>query len=349
MLNTIGAVTKSTFEKGPESHKLFMEFEASGTIHKGQPVVLHSDGDKVQAATSENTEEQIIGISIHEGSSIYGDYVTISMRGYAVIWAKAIEAIVPGPIVFAGYDTADAYSGNQKEFAGYNLVGDASGTQKKKETITVSGTSGTATITVGGLAKTATFDTDIATTISNFFTANAAAYAALGIILTYTATTLVFEGAIAGKDFTDATAANATGDLAGAVAHTTTLNVKKVDTLTLTGTSGTGTILAGGVSKVAEFDTDLTTTAAAFVTANAAAYLAAGIVLTSSGADLIFTANVAGTPFTSPTFTNISGTLAGTVVNTTANVFAGELGKAIGWAIDAASADGSIIRVVIKD
>lgn len=98
-------------------------------------------------------------------------------------------------------------------------------------------------------------------------------------------------------------------------------NVKKKDTVTLTGTGGTANIsAAGGLTKLATFATDLATTAANFVTAHAAAYLAVGIVVTSSGSGLIFEANVAGVPFTTPVITNVTTDLAGTVANTTSNV-----------------------------
>src|SRR5690606_14312601 len=95
--------------------------------------------------------------------------------------------------------------------------------------------------------------------------------------------------------------------------------VAQVDTVTLTGTGGTATITGAGESHVATFDTDLATTASDFVNDYAADYDAAGVTLTSNGADLIFTAEVAGTGFASPTVTTLTGDLAGTVVNTTAN------------------------------
>lgn len=99
--------------------------------------------------------------------------------------------------------------------------------------------------------------------------------------------------------------------------------VAQVDTVTLTGTSGTATVTgAGALTKTVTFDTDLTTTAAAFVTANDDAYAAQGITLTSSGADLIFTSTLAGNTFVSPSITNATGNQAGTVANTTANISA---------------------------
>jgi len=111
--------------------------------------------------------------------------------------------------------------------------------------------------------------------------------------------------------------------LAGGLTKTVTYGtpVAQVDTVTLTGTSGTANItVAGGLTKLATFDTDLATTAANFETDHAAAYLAVGIVLTSSGDDLIFTADVAGTAFANPVTVNLTGNLNGTEVATTANL-----------------------------
>ena len=92
---------------------------------------------------------------------------------------------------------------------------------------------------------------------------------------------------------------------------------KQVNKITLTGTSGTANVgAAGGLTKLATFNATLTTTASDFVTAHAAAYLAVGIVVTSSGAVLIFTGQYEGTGFIIPTITNASGNLAGTVAYT---------------------------------
>jgi hypothetical protein len=96
-------------------------------------------------------------------------------------------------------------------------------------------------------------------------------------------------------------------------------DVVQIDTLTLTGTSGTANVTgSGGLTKLATFATDLTTTASNFVTAHAAAYSDEGIVVTSSGADLIFTASVSSEGFAHPIITNVTTNLAGTVVNTQA-------------------------------
>lgn len=92
----------------------------------------------------------------------------------------------------------------------------------------------------------------------------------------------------------------------------------KVDTLTLTGTSGTATVTIEGIDYTATFATSLTVTATNFVSAHASAIKSNhGITLTSSGADLIFTAAVGS--FDSPTIANATGDLDGTVANTQAS------------------------------
>lgn len=102
------------------------------------------------------------------------------------------------------------------------------------------------------------------------------------------------------------------------------MSVKRVDRITLAGTSGTCTIVVDGVTKTCTWNAGgLAATAAAFVTANAADYLTAGSVLTSDGAVLIFTSTVAGTDFTGASSgANASGDLAGTAVTSVANVTA---------------------------
>jgi len=221
MTTQIGNKTLSIFEQGPESHKLFVEFQVDGDIHKGQPVVLHSDGDKVTAASASSTADQIIGISIHNGYSAYGDNVVIAMKAFAVINCKAAETFTPGPVVYNGFDTTDAYPGTQKEFEGYNLVGNIAGNNVAQvETVTLTGTGGTANVTMGGLTKVATFDTNLADTHAAFVAAHAAAYALVGITLTGT-TTLIFTAAVAGTSFIAGVVENLTDDLAGTVAHTT--------------------------------------------------------------------------------------------------------------------------------
>lgn len=90
-------------------------------------------------------------------------------------------------------------------------------------------------------------------------------------------------------------------------------------TATLTGTSGTANVTINGTAYLATFNTDLTTTAANFVTAHAATILAryGRCVVTSSGAGIIVEAGQPGMSVT-VAVANVSGDLAGSVANTTA-------------------------------
>jgi len=182
------------------------------------------------------------------------------------------------------------------------------------DTVTLSGTSGTATIdVVGGLSKLATFDGDLETTAANFVTDWAAAYLAnpIRVVVTSSGPDIIFTAEVPGTAFDRPTIANVSGDLGLAVAQ--------VDTLTLSGTDGSAEITIDSVVRSITFTDDLATTAEDFFTAHATAYAVLGIILANSDADLIFTAVAPGTPFTSPTITNLDGSLDGTVDPTETN------------------------------
>lgn len=100
--------------------------------------------------------------------------------------------------------------------------------------------------------------------------------------------------------------------------YQTTLAVANVKTLTLSGSSGTGTITINGREYTATYATSPTVTATNFAAANAAAIAAlyGGFALTSSGADLILTGTVPGMNALI-SFTNTGGNLAGSLANTT--------------------------------
>lgn len=102
--------------------------------------------------------------------------------------------------------------------------------------------------------------------------------------------------------------------------------VAQVDTVTMTGTSGTADIKINQVDYRATFNTSLTITNTDFIATHAATLLALGIVVTASVADLIFTANPAGQAFLTNSVTNVTTDLAGSIVLTTANTAAQDLG-----------------------
>ena len=205
----------------------------------------------------------------------------------------------------------------EKQKETITLTGSAA--KKQKDTITLSGTSGTAVIIyAGGLEKGLEFNASLTQTASDFVTNHAAAYLAVGIVVTSDGENLIFESNTFGTPFDNPDIINASDDLDGSVVNTQANVVIGQAEISA----------AGALTKTATFATagtaDLTQTAADFVTANAAAYLAEGIVLTSAVADLVFESDTAGTPFTAPVITSTLGDLDGSVVTTQANVVIGE-------------------------
>lgn len=91
--------------------------------------------------------------------------------------------------------------------------------------------------------------------------------------------------------------------------------------VTLTGTSGTANVVVGGTNYLATFTTNLTTSAANFVTSHAATLLALGITVTANTGVLTFVAATA--TFPTITATNVSGDLAGTIAAVSAGATTG--------------------------
>ena len=123
------------------------------------------------------------------------------------------------------------------------------------------------------------------------------------------------------KDFTSSTIPSTQRLDVNTSTYQDTVAVANVRTATLTGTSGTANVTINGVNYLATFATNLTTTAANFVTAHAATIAArhGNAVVTSSGAGIVVTSAVPGQAVT-VAVANVSGDLAGSVANTTANV-----------------------------
>lgn len=97
--------------------------------------------------------------------------------------------------------------------------------------------------------------------------------------------------------------------LQGTLTHTTAnaVGVKKKDTISLVGVSG-GAIITDttGADILLNFSVSLTQTCLNFVTAMSALFLTQGIVLSASGANIIFESSVAGVDFVSPTVRDLS-------------------------------------------
>lgn len=104
-LTRFGEKTKSIFLKNIEAHKLHQEFEvAEGeTIKKGQPVALNDDGEVISATALD--AYKVIGISIHDGTE--GQFITVGMRAFSIVWAKPAAALVAGPVTYNGQNTVE--------------------------------------------------------------------------------------------------------------------------------------------------------------------------------------------------------------------------------------------------
>jgi hypothetical protein len=119
-------------------------------------------------------------------------------------------------------------------------------------------------------------------------------------------------------DVVDGSIDNIIDQCAGALCLMKRTNWYRVDTIVLTGSSGSCDITVGGLSDAAIFASDLKTTASNFVSDNVLAYDAIGITLTSAGSHLIFTSQVSGADFDEDiSVVNTSGNLYGNITHTT--------------------------------
>lgn len=119
-------------------------------------------------------------------------------------------------------------------------------------------------------------------------------------------------------DVVDTQMDNTISQCKGALGVMKRVNGYRVDTITLTGSTGTCNITVGGLSDTAIFSMTLSITAQDFVSNNVLAFDSIGITLTSAGSRLIFTSQVPGAEFGGDTsLQNISGNLFGTIAYTT--------------------------------
>lgn len=112
--------------------------------------------------------------------------------------------------------------------------------------------------------------------------------------------------------------ANVLDYAANDVINTVVANVKKKETVTITGTNGTVNLSIPNIAnRTVPFTIDPTITAAKFVTDYAADYLPL-VVVTSAGPDVIFEAATAGVDFLD-VVKAVTGDMTATIVHTTAN------------------------------
>ena len=266
-------------------------------------------------------------------NDVYGarQVLTNVLTEYAYDTLQAVLAIANNAKNVADNAAADVadIEANRDTFEATPVpAGDLSGTvvptqanvvgQNSIYKIAVTGrTTGTAEISANGVNPTLsiTFPTSIEDELNTFVLANAAAFAGASITLTSLNDDLYLE--CTAGDFATAPAVDdITGDLTFTVTQTQTYiqAMARVDTITLSGTAGSANILCDAVTKAADFYNSLEDTASTFVALYAAAYLVGGVVLTSSGDDIIFTSSVAGTNFTgATTITNVPNVWRGSI------------------------------------
>ncbi len=180
--------------------------------------------------------------------------VVVTSSGAAVIFTSSVAGTN-----FTGNTTITGTSGD--------LDGGVVATQanvvavSEIDRIDLSGSAGTANISCNGVTQLATFNFDLATTASDFVTAWAVAFAAVGVTITDGVDCIYFES-VAGTALTAGAAiVNVTGDLDGLKvdAQAAVAAVARIDTVTLTGTYGTADILCDGTTKEVSFNESYTT------------------------------------------------------------------------------------------
>lgn len=118
-------------------------------------------------------------------------------------------------------------------------------------------------------------------------------------------------------DVSDTNIDNVMDQFAGSLVVKATILQYRIDTITLTGSNGAVYIRCDGNLDWLEFNESLEQSAADFVTLYGGSYLGGGVVVTSNGANIIFTSNVLGAEFTGNTeVMNDLGNMDGTVAYT---------------------------------
>ena len=197
-------------------------------------------------------------VTVHASDYVAGG-VVVTSSGEDIIFTAAVAGVN-----FTGATTITNTAGT--------LDGSVTATQAnvvpvaQEDRIEVTGSSGSARINTGDTSADMTWATDAQTTIDNFVSTNAVSFLTFDIVLSRfgsgASSRVAMLSNIAGQPFTTSVDP-LTGDLDGSITNTTlnTVGVKRIDTITLEGTSGTADILCDGVTEeVAWVDTLTPTT-----------------------------------------------------------------------------------------
>jgi hypothetical protein len=216
------------------------------------------------AENMDNIVEQFAGsIAIQGAATLDGaaaDFVTAHAADY--IGGGVVVTSVGADIIFTSTVAGVNFTGNTTIT---NTSGDLSGTEMtsvankynvaRVDKIQLTGTSGQAEIDCGGLALGIVWESpDLAATAAKFDTDNSAAFNAVGINLSHAGSLLLFTANVPGVDFAAATISNDSGDLNGTAWNDTPnqVAVKRVDIVSLSGSTGTADILCDAVTEEVE-------------------------------------------------------------------------------------------------
>ena len=198
--------------------------------------------------------------------------------------------------------------------------------EQQVDTITLSGTSGNVKITCKGLARGLTFITSLTLTAARFETYYKATYAAIGVDVVASGTTIRFTALTAGDSLGVTTIVNSASNVGGTVTTVAGTTARsQVDVVTLLGTSGSTTISCKNiytdqtVTQSVTFSVALDVTAINFYDNFHTLYEAIGITVAAVGDTIVFTGPATGTA--------ILTTATGTLVDNIYTTVAGEVGE----------------------
>ena len=245
------------------------------------------------------------GITIASNGSLRAEHFEITEAGYATF--ESVDSIFNSTVAGVG-----------------NLAGSVAATQAnidkvaRQDRVELTGTSGSCMIYCNNLGQLATFNSTLTQSAADFASTWGSYYYSNGISVTYSGAYIFFTANTAGVDFTyDTSVSMYDEDLDGVVTTTANNNPgqARIDTITLTGDSGTANILCDGVTKQAVWSgTNLTDTAADFARIYGSYYTTGGVTVTSSSNTIIFTSSVVGQNFTgSTTITNVANPYQGSI------------------------------------
>jgi hypothetical protein len=312
--------------------------QTAGVITTTGPVTGVKRVDTLYIESTETTYRVgSITIRCNGGEGIWRwhiDYAT-SMDEFQALYSGSFPGVVvthdSASIIFtaavAGVDFTEAASGVW--FTTSNLSGGVVHTQANvlgnpsKDTVVFKDINGSCTINLevmgGGTHEVTRTATSAALMMAAFLAEENSSHgwAAIGV-------TIAYGGEGAGSIKLTGPGGYATTVIGSGTSydHTThiqdhTDNVAQIETLTLTGTSGNAWITCGAATKPVTFITTLTNAATAFDTDYSASYI--DVVITTSGAGIIFTAVTAGIGFTAPSIITVPHNMYGRNVLTTAN------------------------------